>query len=156
MAITLEAGDRAPAFTLHDQDGTRHRLTDYRGQTVVLYFYPRDETPGCTKQACNFRDHYGEIQAAGAVVFGVSTDDAASHSKFRDHHALPFPLLVDSDAKVATKYGAWGEKTLYGRKSIGMTRSTFIIGPSGRLTRVWKRAKAADNGEVVLKALTEA
>ncbi len=156
MAITLEAGDRAPAFTLQDQDGNRHRLSEYRGQTVVLYFYPRDETPGCTKQACNFRDHYGEIQGQGAIVLGVSTDDAETHRKFRAHHELPFPLLVDTDAKVSTKYGSWGEKVLYGRKSIGMTRSTFIIGPDGRLARVWKRAKAADNGEVVLRALTEA
>jgi peroxiredoxin Q/BCP len=153
MAITLDAGDRAPAFTLHDQDGNRHRLSEYRGQTVVLYFYPGDETPGCTKQACNFRDHFGEIEAEGAIVLGVSTDSAESHRQFREHHDLPFPLLVDEGAKVATKYGAWGEKTLYGRKSIGMTRSTFIIGPNGKLTRVWKRAKAADNGEVVLKAL---
>ena len=153
MAITLEAGDRAPAFTLYDQDGERHRLSEYRGQTVVLYFYPRDETPGCTKQACNFRDHYAEIQDEGAIVLGVSTDSAESHRKFRDKHDLPFPLLVDENAKVATKYGAWGEKTLYGRKSIGMTRSTFIIGPNGKLTKVWKRAKAADNGEAVLKAL---
>jgi peroxiredoxin Q/BCP len=156
MAITLEAGDRPPAFTLYDQDGTRHRLSEYRGQTVVLYFYPRDETPGCTKQACNFRDHFDEIRAEGAVILGVSTDSAESHRKFREHHDLPFPLLADEDAKVATKYGAWGEKTLYGRKSIGMTRSTFIVGPNGKLTRVWKRAKAADNGEVVLKALREA
>ena len=156
MAITLEAGDRAPAFTLQDQDGNRHRLSEYRGQTVVLYFYPRDETPGCTKQACNFRDHYGEIQGQGAIVLGVSTDDAETHRKFRAHHELPFPLLVDTDAKVSTKYGSWGEKVLYGRKGIGMTRSTFIIGPDGRLARVWKRAKAADNGEVVLRALTEA
>jgi peroxiredoxin Q/BCP len=156
MAITLEAGDRAPPFTLFDQDGNRHRLSEYNGQTVVLYFYPRDETPGCIKQACNFRDYFGEIQAAGAIVLGVSTDDAQSHRAFREHYELPFPLLVDNDAKVATKYGAWGEKVLYGRKSIGMTRSTFIIGPDGKLRRVWKRAKAADNGSVVLKALTEA
>lgn len=155
MAITLEAGDRAPAFTLYDQDGNRHRLSEYRGQTVVLYFYPGDETPGCTKQACNFRDYHAEIEAEGAVVLGVSTDSAESHRQFREHHGLPFPLLVDEDAKVATKYGAWGEKTLYGRKSIGMTRSTFIIGPDGKLARVWKRAKAADNGEVVLKALRD-
>ena len=153
MAITLEAGDRAPAFTLHDQDGNRHRLSEYRGQTVVLYFYPGDETPGCTKQACNFRDHFGEIEAEGAIVLGVSTDTAESHRQFREHHDLPFPLLVDEDAKVATKYGAWGEKTLYGRKMIGMTRSTFVIGPDGKLTKVWKRAKAADHGQAVLKAL---
>jgi peroxiredoxin Q/BCP len=156
MAVTLEAGDRAPAFSLQDQDGATHRLADYRGQTVVLYFYPRDHTPGCTAEACSFRDEFAAIRKEGAVVLGVSTDDAASHQKFRAQHRLPFPLLVDAGAKVATAYGAWGEKTLYGRKSIGMTRSTFVIGPDGRLLKVWKRAKAADHGVAVLKALREA
>lgn len=155
MAITLEAGDRAPAFTLKDQDGTTHRLKDYRGQTVVLYFYPRDDTPGCTKEACSFRDHFDAIQAAGAVVLGVSADDAASHQRFREKYDLPFPLLVDHDAKVATKYGAWGEKVLYGRTVTGMTRSTFIVGPDGKLRKVWKRVRAAGHGEQVLKALEE-
>jgi len=153
VTITLEAGDRAPAFTMPDQDGTPHRLADYRGRTVVLYFYPRDNTPGCTKEACSFRDEHSAILAAGAVVLGVSTDTAASHQKFRDKFELPFPLLVDEDAKVATAYGAWGEKTLYGRRSIGMTRSTFIIGPDGKLLRLWKRAKADGHGEVVRRAL---
>ena len=153
MAITLEAGDRAPAFTLKDQDGNVYRLRDYRGQTVVLYFYPRDFTPGCTKEACSFRDVNDDIAAKGAVVLGVSTDDAESHRTFRAEHRLRFPLLVDEGAKLAARYGAWGEKTLYGRKSVGMTRSTFIIGPNGKLLRVWKRARAADHGEAVLEAL---
>ena len=156
MAVTLAAGDRAPAFTLADQDGTRHRLADYRGRTVVLYFYPRDGTPGCTTQACSVRDEYEAIRAQGAVLFGLSTDDAASHRRFRAEHGLPFPLLVDAGARVSTRYGAWGEKTLYGRTSIGMTRSTFIIGPGGRLQRVWKRAKAAGHGETVLNSLRDA
>jgi len=153
MAVTLEAGDRAPAFALRDQDGKTHRLSDYNGQAVVLYFYPRDETPGCTAEACSFRDHFDEITEEGAVVLGVSTDSAASHQKFRAKHRLPFPLLVDTDAKVATAYGAWGEKTLYGRKSVGMIRSTFVIGPDGRFTKVWKRARAAEHGAAVLAAL---
>ena len=153
MAITLEAGDRAPAFTLKDQDGNVHRLRDYRGQTVVLYFYPRDFTPGCTKEARSFRDVNDDIAAEGAVVLGVSTDGAESHRTFRAEHRLRFPLLVDEGAKLAARYGAWGEKTLYGRKSVGMTRSTFIIGPNGKLLRVWKRARAADHGEAVLEAL---
>jgi peroxiredoxin Q/BCP len=153
MAITLEAGDRAPAFTLKDQDGRTHRLADYAGKTVVLYFYPKDDTPGCTKEACSFRDHHGEILAKGAVVLGVSADSEASHAKFRDKYGLPFPLLADEGAKVATKYGAWGEKTLYGKKTIGMTRSTFVIGPDGRLLKVWKQARAEGHGEVVLRAL---
>ncbi|TAK76826.1 MAG: thioredoxin-dependent thiol peroxidase [Dehalococcoidia bacterium] len=156
MAVTLEAGDRAPAFTLKDQEGRSHRLADYRGKTVVLYFYPKDETAGCTKEACSFRDHHDEILATGAVVLGVSTDDAASHQKFAARHGLPFPLLVDAGAKVATAYGSWGDKVLYGKHSIGMTRSTFIIGPDGRLTKVWKRATAEGHGEQVLKYLRTA
>ena len=153
MPVTLAKGDPAPDFTLPDQDGAMHSLSDYAGQTVVLYFYPRDDTPGCTKQACSMRDEMGELQAEGAVVLGVSTDDADSHQMFRDKYELNFPLLVDAEAEVATRYGAWGEKTLYGRKSIGMTRATFLIGPDGVLTKVWKRAKAADHGQAVLKAL---
>lgn len=155
MPITLAAGDRAPSFTLKDQDGETHRLADYRGRTVVLYFYPRDMTPGCTKQACSFRDTRSDLEALGAVVLGVSVDDAESHRRFREEQRLNFPLLVDRGAKVATRYGAWGEKTLYGRKSIGMTRSTFIIGPKGTLLRVWKRARAESHGDVVLRALRE-
>lgn len=153
MAITLEAGDAAPEFKLPDQDGKQHALSDYRGRTVVLYFYPRDNTPGCTKEACSFRDEYADLTALGVEVLGVSTDTAASHQKFREKYELPFPLLVDDAGKVATEYGAWGEKVLYGRTSIGMTRSTFIIGPDGKLLKVWKRARAEGHGEVVRKAL---
>ncbi len=153
MPVTLAKGDQAPDFQLADQDGAMHKLADYAGRTVVLYFYPRDDTPGCTKQACSFRDDMEEIQAEGAVVLGVSTDDAESHRQFREKFDLNFPLLVDEEAEVATRYGAWGEKVLYGRKSIGMTRATFVIGPDGVLTKVWKRAKAADHGQAVLKAL---
>ncbi|HCU99821.1 MAG: thioredoxin-dependent thiol peroxidase [Dehalococcoidia bacterium] len=153
MPITLEAGDTPPNFELQDQDGNIHRLQDYLGQTVVLYFYPRDNTPGCTKQACGFRDNHKAIREKGALVLGVSTDSAASHKKFREEFDLPFPLLVDKDETVSREYGAWGEKTLYGRKSIGMTRSTFVIGPDGNLLKIWKRAKAADNAEAVLKLL---
>ncbi len=153
MPITLEAGDKAPDFELPDQDGKRHRLADYAGKTVVLYFYPKDDTPGCTKEACSFRDNHDEIQEAGAVVLGVSADSEASHRKFADKYELPFPLLSDDGAKVASTYGAWGEKTLYGKKVIGMTRSTFVIGPDGRLTKVWKQVKAEGHAEQVLKVL---
>ena len=155
MAITLGAGDVAPDFELADQDGANHSLAGYRGRTVVLYFYPRDETPGCTIQACSFRDHHAEILSEGAVVLGVSRDDADSHLGFRERHRLPFPLLVDTEATVSTHYGAWGEKVLYGRRFEGMTRSTFIIGPDGVLTKVWKRARAAGHGVAVLKALRD-
>ncbi len=153
MGITLEAGDLAPAFTLEDQDGKTHSLADYAGQTVVLYFYPKDDTPGCTKEACSFRDNFGAIEESGAVVLGVSGDTAASHQKFREKYELPFPLLVDADKTVASAYGAWGEKVLYGKTVIGMIRSTFIIGPDGRLTKVWKQVKAEGHAEHVLKAL---
>ncbi|MGE3962299.1 MAG: thioredoxin-dependent thiol peroxidase [Dehalococcoidia bacterium] len=152
MAITLEAGEKAPAFTLKDQDGKAHSLKDYAGKTVVLYFYPKDDTPGCTKEACSFRDNFSAIEAAGAVVLGVSADDASSHQKFRAKYELPFPLLVDEGAKVASAYGAWGEKVLYGKTVIGMTRSTFVIGPDGKLVRVWKRVQAEGHGAQVLKA----
>jgi len=153
MPITLEAGDEAPSFSLKDQDGKTHSLTDYAGKTVVLYFYPKDDTPGCTKEACSFRDNFGAIEEAGAVVLGVSADDAGSHQKFREKYDLPFPLLVDEGAKVASAYGAWGEKVLYGKTVIGMTRSTFIIGPDGKLTKVWKQVKAEGHAEHVLRAL---
>ena len=153
VSITLAAGDAAPEFDLPDQDGNAHRLTNYRGSTIVLYFYPRDETPGCTIQACSFRDAHAEIAAEGAVVLGVSGDDARSHQSFRQNHALPFPLLVDEGAAVAREYGAWGEKVLYGRRFLGLTRSTFLIGPDGNLLKVWKRARAREHGQAVLKAL---
>ena len=153
MAVTLEAGDKAPAFSLPDQDGKTHKLADYQGKIVVLYFYPKDMTGGCTAQACSLRDLNAEIAAEGAVVLGLSTDTAESHQQFRAMHQLPFTLLVDAGAKVATRYGSWGEKVLYGKRSIGMTRATFIIGPDGTLLRVWKRATAAEHGTTVLNAL---
>ncbi len=153
MAVTLAAGDAAPDFKLTDQDDVVHRLADYRDRTVVLYFYPRDETPGCTIEACSFRDVHDDIVAEGAVVLGVSADDAESHRVFRERHGLPFPLLVDEGASVASAYGAWGEKVLYGRRSVGMTRCTFVIGPEGRLMKVWRRARAAGHGEAVLGVL---
>ena len=128
MAITLAVGDVAPAFKLSDHAGETHSLADYRGRTVVLYFYPKDETPGCTKQACSLRDNHQDILDKSAVVLGVSKDSAESHKTFVQNHSLPFSLLVDEEAAVAARYGAWGEKTLYGRTSIGMMRATFIIG----------------------------
>ena len=153
MSIELVAGDQAPSFTLKDQDGQTHKLADYRGKTVVLYFYPRDDTPGCTKEACSFRDEFDRISKEGAIILGVSIDDADSHRLFRDKYNLPFPLLVDDGAKVASRYGSWGEKNLYGKIVTGMTRSTFVIGPNGKLIKVWKRARAANHGQAVLKTL---
>lgn len=156
MAVTLEAGEAAPDFALPDQDGRVHRLGDYAGRRLVLYFYPRDDTPGCTTQACSLRDSLGEIAAEGAAVLGVSTDGAESHRAFIAKHGLTFPLLVDEGAETASRYGAWGEKVLYGKRSIGMTRATFVIGADGRLLKVWKRARAKEHGAAVLKALRSA
>lgn len=153
MASTLQPGDPAPAFALDDQDGRRHRLEDYAGRNVVLYFYPRDETPGCTTEACQFRDEHSALEALGAVVIGVSRDDAESHQKFREHHGLSFPLLVDADAAVSTAYGAWGEREVRGTLAVGMIRSTFLIGPDGRLRRVWPQVTADGHAHEVREVL---
>ena len=148
-----EVGQPAPDVVLPDETGRIHRLADQRGRWTVLYFYPKDDTPGCNTEACQFRDLDADYAATDADVWGVSKDSAESHVRFRQKFDLPFVLLTDPDREVIERYGAWGEKTLYGRKSIGMTRATFVIGPDGRLLRVWKRARAAGHGEAVLKAL---
>lgn len=152
--MAVEEGRAAPAFTLPDAAGNQVSLGDYRGKDVVLYFYPRDDTPGCTKEACAFRDRWREMQERGAVVLGVSPDDAASHREFSRKYDLPFPLLCDPERKVMTEYGAWGEKTLYGRKTLGVIRSTLWIGPDGKVRKHWKRvSRAADHPARVLDAL---
>jgi peroxiredoxin Q/BCP len=152
--MPVEEGKAAPPFTLTDQDGNSVALKDLRGRSVVLYFYPKDDTPGCTKEACGFRDQWKPIQASGAVVLGVSADDAASHVAFRKKYRLPFTLLSDPDRKVMKEYGAFGEKTLYGKKTVGVIRSTVLIGPDGRVRRHWKKvADAAAHPEQVLDAL---
>ena len=141
MADWVEEGKRAPAFTLEADDGTKVRLSELKGSPVVLYFYPRDNTPGCTREACAFRDAKRKLSARGAKVLGVSPDSAASHAKFREKFKLNFPLLVDADHKVAEKYGAWREKTLYGKKRMGIQRSTFLIDAKGKVAKVWKSVK---------------
>ena len=152
--MAIEEGKAAPLFTLTDADGNKVALKDLRGQHVVVYFYPRDDTPGCTKEACGFRDHWQEIQDAGAVVLGISPDTEESHGKFRDKYQLPFILLSDPDRKVMTKYGAYGEKVLYGKKTVGVIRSTVLVGPNGKVTKHWRRvAKAADHPQKVLEVL---
>ena len=153
MADWVEEGKKAPAFTLTADDGSKVRLTELAGSPVVLYFYPRDNTPGCTKQACAFRDAKAELKKLGATVLGVSTDTLESHEKFRDKFELNFPLLVDTDHKVAEKYGAWREKNMYGKKSMGIQRSTFLIGADGKVAKVWKRVKVDGHDEQVLAAL---
>ncbi|HEX6031780.1 MAG TPA: thioredoxin-dependent thiol peroxidase [Tepidiformaceae bacterium] len=144
-----------PDFELNDQNGQTVRLRDLRGKWVVLYFYPKDDTSGCTKEACSFRDNHGRLQQRGAVVLGVSGDTEASHQKFADKYELPFPLLVDADHEVAKAYGAWGTKSMYGRSYEGIIRSTFVIGPDGRIAKVWPKVKPAGHGQEVLTWLTQ-
>ena len=153
MAEWIEAGEKAPAFTLAADDGTKVKLADLKGKPVVLYFYPADDTPGCTKEACAFRDRKDEIKKLGAQIFGISPDDIASHVKFRDKFDLNFPLLADAEHRVAEKYGAWREKNMYGKKSVGIQRSTFLIGPDGTVRKVWKKVNVDGHDEKVLQAL---
>jgi thioredoxin-dependent peroxiredoxin len=149
----VEEGEQAPDFELASDSGERVRLSDLRGRTVVLYFYPKDDTPGCTKQACGLRDVYGEIQERGAAVLGVSPDTEASHVKFREKYGLPFPLLADPDHEVAERYGVWVEKNAYGRKSMGIKRSTFVIDPDGNVAKAMLGVSPDGHAEVVLDAL---
>jgi peroxiredoxin Q/BCP len=150
MPNPLKPGDKAPAFTAlavgGDYDGRKVSLKDFKGWTVVLYFYPKDDTPGCTTQACGLRDAWGELSAK-AVIFGVSIDGAVSHAKFIRKHALPFPILVDEDHALVEAFGVWVEKSMYGRKYMGTERSTFVIGPDGRLRAVFRKVKPAGHVE---------
>ncbi|MEN1679738.1 MAG: thioredoxin-dependent thiol peroxidase [Planctomycetota bacterium] len=155
MSDWIEEGAKAPAFTLTADDGSKVRLSELKGSPVVLYFYPKDDTPGCTKEACAFRDLKDTIKDLGAVVLGVSPDSEASHVKFRDKYELNFPLLADTDHKVAEKYGAWREKNMYGKKSMGIQRSTFLIDGSGKVAKLWKRVKVDGHDEQVIEALKE-
>jgi thioredoxin-dependent peroxiredoxin len=152
----MNPGDPAPDFTLLDAGGKKVSLSDFRGRDVILYFYPRDDTPGCTKEACGFRDAWSDIEALGAVVLGVSGDDAASHERFAAKYHLPFTLLSDPDHAVMRQYDAYGDKTLYGRKVTGVIRSTVWIGPEGRVRRHWARvSNAGDHPSEVLDALRD-
>ena len=144
----------APDFTLPADGGGEITLSDYRGQQVVLYFYPKDDTPGCTTEACNFRDDYSDILAAGAVVLGVSPDSVKSHDKFKDKFELPFPLLSDPDHKVAELYGAWGEKKMFGKTYMGILRSTFVIDREGKIVKVFPRVRPKNHSQEVLAVLT--
>jgi thioredoxin-dependent peroxiredoxin len=153
MSDWLEVGDKAPAFTLFSDLGKKTKLSDFKGQLVVLYFYPKDDTPGCTKEACAFRDASKQLKELGAVVLGVSPDDEASHAKFRDKFSLNFPLLADPDHSVAEAYGAWREKNMYGKKSMGIQRSTYLIGADGKIAKVWKKVSVDGHDAAVLEAL---
>ena len=149
----IEEGRKAPAFALEDQNGTTHRLKDYAGRHVVLYFYPKDDTPGCTTEACAFRDAEAALKKAGAVVLGVSILDAASKARFAAKHHLNFPLLADPDHAVAEAYGAWQERSMYGRKFMGVARITYLIGPDGKVLKRWDKVSPSTHAEDVLRAL---
>ncbi|MCS7181505.1 MAG: thioredoxin-dependent thiol peroxidase [Thermoanaerobaculum sp.] len=150
---TLDVASPAPDFVLPSSEGGTFQLSQQRGRWVVLYFYPKDFTPGCTTEACEFRDLLGDLLALGAVVVGVSADSAARHQAFSEKHGLSFPLLSDEDGAVAKTYGAYGEKTFMGRKSVGVLRTTYLIDPEGRVARVWEKVKAAGHAAEVLEAL---
>jgi thioredoxin-dependent peroxiredoxin len=148
-----KAGDRAPAFELPTDDGSTVSLAGLKGKRVILYFYPRDDTSGCTTQACEFRDSWHTVQAAGAVVLGVSPDGVGSHAKFKRKFELPFPLLADEDHAVAEAYGVWGEKSMYGRKYMGILRTTFVIDEAGRISHVFEKVKPKGHAAEVLAVL---
>ena len=149
----ITVGEKAPQFKLKDANGREVKLADFRGKKVVLYFYPRDLTPGCTIEACAFRDDLSEFDKRNAVVLGVSTDDQSSHERFREKHNLQFPLLSDPDHQTAERYGVWQEKNMYGRKVWGIRRSTFIIDEEGRISRVFDKVKPDRHSREVLDAL---
>lgn len=149
--ITLEKGDIAPDFESKDQNGNPIKLSDFKGKKVVLYFYPKDNTPGCTAESCNLRDNYATFQAKGYEILGVSSDDEKSHLKFIEKHELPFPLIADVDKSVHEKYGTWGEKSMYGRKYMGTLRATFVIDEEGKLEEVIKKVKTKDHTAQILK-----
>ena len=153
--MTLNPGDPAPDFTLPDQDGSELTLSDLRGQTVVLYFYPKADTPGCTIQACGVRDRGGEYEKAGARVIGISPDPVEDVKKFADKFDLEFTLLADADHAVAEAYGTWGEKSMYGKKYMGVARATFLIGPDGRIVKVFPKVSPKTHDDVVLEALAD-
>jgi len=151
----LSEGDKAPDFSLPDQHGEQMKLSDLRGETVVLYFYPRADTPGCTTQACGIRDRRTDYEKAGARVIGISPDEVAAVDKFAGKYELGFTLLADADHAVAEKYGAWVEKSMYGKKYMGVQRATFIIDPDGKIARVFPKVSPKSHDDVVLKALGE-
>ena len=151
--LKLREGDIAPDFTAITNGGGTASLASLRGQQVVLYFYPKDDTPGCTKEACSFRDNFAALKKKGAVVFGVSPDSVKSHDKFVEKFKLPFTLLADDEKKIVTTYGVWGEKSFMGRKYMGVHRVTFLIGPDGRIKKIWPKVKPEEHVAEVLAAL---
>lgn len=153
--MKLKVGQEAPDFSLQDQNGTTHKLGDYRGGWVLVYFYPRDNTPGCTKEACAIRDTFADFEKVGAVVLGISTDSVKSHGKFAAKHNLPFTLLSDEEKEVVTRYGVWIKKKRYGREYMGTTRQSFLIDPTGVMVKIYERVKPAEHAAEVLGDLEE-
>lgn len=151
----LETGTKAPDFSLPDQDGVMHSLSQYRGKKAILYFYPRDNTPGCTKQACGFRDLYPQFTEKGAVVLVVSKDSVASHKKFQEKYQLSFPILSDTELQVIQAYDVWKEKKLYGKVSMGVVRTTYLIDENGIISKAFGKVKAAQNPEQMLEELND-
>jgi peroxiredoxin Q/BCP len=151
--MPITSGKVAPDFELSDDTGTKRRLSDYKGVNIVLYFYPKDNTPGCTTEACNFRDSYKEYLTSGAVILGISPDNVLSHEKFKEKYQLPFPLLADPDHRVCELYGVWGKKKMAGREYFGVLRTTFLINTDGVITRVFENVKPAEHSTEVLGAL---
>ena len=153
LNLKLKEGDQAPAFSAMANGGGKISLSDFEGKNVILYFYPKDDTPGCTKEACAFRDGFAEFKKRGAIVLGVSTDSAKSHDKFVEKFKLPFTLLADEDKKIVEAYGVWGEKSFMGRKYMGTHRVTFLIGGDGRIKKIWPQVKPDEHAAEVLAAL---
>ncbi len=153
LKLKLKEGDLAPEFSAATNGGATVSLSDFKGKNVILYFYPKDDTPGCTKEACAFRDYFAEFRKKGAVVLGVSMDSVKSHDKFVEKFKLPFTLLADEDKKIVEVYGVWGEKSFMGRKYLGTHRVTFLIGPDGRIKKIWPKVKPEEHAEEVLAAL---
>jgi thioredoxin-dependent peroxiredoxin len=153
IELKLKVGDRAPEFSAPTSGGGTVSLSDFKGKPVILYFYPKDNTPGCTKEACGFRDQFAQFRKKGAVVLGVSPDSVKSHDKFVEKFTLPFPLLADADKKIVQAYGVWGEKSFMGRTYTGVHRVTFLIGPDGLIQKIWPRVKPEEHAAEVLAAL---
>lgn len=149
----IDPGKKAPAFALKDQHGKTHRLSDYEGRPVILYFYPKDDTPGCTQESCDFQARLPKLKTSKAVVLGVSILDEASKAKFADKYDLTFPLLADADHAIAEKYGVWQEKSNYGKKYMGIARTTYLIGPDGKVQQRWDKVKVNGHADEVLAAL---
>ena len=153
IELKLKVGEVAPKFSVATSGGGKISLADYLGQSVILYFYPRDDTPGCTKEACAFRDGFADFKKKGAVIFGVSPDSVKSHDKFVEKFKLPFTLLADEDKKIVEAYGVWGEKSFMGRKYMGVYRVTFLIGPDGKIKKIWPTVKPEEHAAEVLAEL---